>query len=178
MEQERVMVINTNLSVVDFVVMVDDIAIEYFDISGEYTPHIGLLNVMRLFYNKCVKESKYDEDVPHEVADIMLMKDIVADKDFIRCFNEAIEERGYALNFATAYSEAMKIVDQKKSSIFNVIDIIKNSLMQLVGNMNETLASDKIDKVLSMFGKQSDENLDLNTVMKIFNQAGENVESK
>ena len=105
MEQNKNMVIDVKLSIVDFVSTVNDIVLEYFDADGAYTPHIGLLNAMRVFYNECVKESKFDGDIPHNVADALEMEAIVADEQFIQCFNEALKTDEYSLTFATAYNE-------------------------------------------------------------------------
>ena len=52
--------VKENFEIVDFATMVDSIVAEYFDAEGNYTPHIGMLNAMRVFYNECVTESKFD----------------------------------------------------------------------------------------------------------------------
>ena len=47
------MVIKKDFSVVDYVSLVNGIVGEFFDSeTGDYQPHIGRLNVMRLFYNE------------------------------------------------------------------------------------------------------------------------------
>lgn len=48
---ENTMVIKKDFSVIDYVSLVNGIADEFFDVNGEYQPHLGRLNVMRLFYN-------------------------------------------------------------------------------------------------------------------------------
>ena len=57
--------VKTELNVIDYVSMVNAIVSEYFDEDGTYTPHIGKMNAMRLFYNNCVTDSKYD--IEHNV---------------------------------------------------------------------------------------------------------------
>lgn len=175
MEQNNTMVIDTNLSIVGFVSAVNDIALEYFDTNGEYTPHIGLLNAMRVFYNECVKESKFDADIPHNVVDALEMESIVADKQFIHCFNESLKTNEYSLTFATAYGEAMKIVEQKKTSVFGAVELIKKVIMQVVDNMNSALTPENIEKITSLFGKMNGANLDMGTIVKLFGQANANV---
>lgn len=175
MEQNKAMVVDVKLSIVDFVFTVNDIALEYFDADGVYTPHIGLLNAMRVFYNKCVKESKFDTEIPHNVADALEMEAIVADKQFIQCFNEALKTDEYSLTFATAYNEAMKIVEQKKTSVFGAVELIKKVIMQVVDNMNGALTPENIEKITSLFGKMEGANLDVGTIMKLFGQANANV---
>lgn len=175
MEQNKNMVIDVKLSIVDFVSTVNDIVLEYFDADGAYTPHIGLLNAMRVFYNECVKESKFDGDIPHNVADALEMEAIVADEQFIQCFNEALKTDEYSLTFATAYNEAMKIVEQKKTSVFGAVELIKKVIMQVVDNMNGALTPENIQKITALFSKMNGSNIDMGTLMKLFGQANENV---
>ena len=86
--RKQKIVVNTELSMIDYLVMVNDMVLEYFNEDGEYQPHIGMLNVMRLFYNHCVIESKFD--TPHDIIDAMDMEIIVEDDDFLNAFNDAI----------------------------------------------------------------------------------------
>ena len=165
MEQNKNIVIDVKLSIVDFVSTVNDIVLEYFDADGAYTPHIGLLNAMRVFYNECVKESKFDGDIPHNVAD----------EQFIQCFNEALKTDEYSLTFATAYNEAMKIVEQKKTSVFGAVELIKKVIMQVVDNMNGALTPENIQKITALFSKMNGSNIDMGTLMKLFGQANANV---
>lgn len=172
MEENKIMLVDTKLSIVDFVSIVNGIALEYFDIDGSYTPHIGLLNAMRLFYNECVKDSKFEGDIPHDIQDAIEMEAIVADEQFISCFNTSLKADGYALDFATAYNEAMKIVEQKKTSVYGAVELIKNVLMQVFDNMNSAITPENIQKVTDLFDKMNSGNVDVATITKLLNQAG------
>lgn len=83
------MTVKTELGIIGYVSMVDEIVLEYFNADGEYQPHIGMLNAMRLFYNECVKESKFDEQLAHDNIDAMEMEALVADQEFIEAYNRA-----------------------------------------------------------------------------------------
>lgn len=166
------MLVDTKLSIVDFVSIVNGIALEYFDTDGSYTPHIGLLNAMRLFYNECVKDSKFDGDIPHDIQDAIEMEAIVADEQFISCFNASLKADGYALDFATAYNEAMKIVEQKKTSVYGAVELIKNILMQVFDNMNSVITPENIQKITDLFDKMNGGNVDVAAITKLLNQAG------
>ena len=160
MEQENKMIVDTNLSVVDFVTTVNDLAIEYFDIDGTYQPHIGMLNAMRVFYNKCVKESKFD--ISHDITDALELEPLVKDDEFIKAFNEALyDDDEYKLNFATAMNEAVAIVENKRTSINGLIDRIKMAILDMTEKMNGVLTKENIEKVADvakeLFGGTSTE---------------------
>ncbi|MCD7891640.1 MAG: hypothetical protein LUG26_07845 [Ruminococcus sp.] len=90
------MTVNTKLSLFDYLAMVENIASEFIDEkSGVYQPHIGQLNAMRLFYNFCVTESKFDDKYEHNIVDAEDMEEIVADEEFIEAFNNAIRPDVY-----------------------------------------------------------------------------------
>lgn len=141
--------INTNLALFDYVVMVNEIALEFFNEDGVYQPHIGKINAMRLFYNNCVTKSAYDEKYGHDIVDPMDMVDIVSDKDFIYAYNEAVNvgQHSESLNFGNAYKDAISIVDVKKSSFGNSVEIIGSMINRIADNISHVLTDENIEKV-------------------------------
>lgn len=144
---KRKMVVNTDLGMVDYLVMVNEIVLEYFNEDGEYQPQIGTINAMRLFYNKCVVESKFD--APHDIVDAMDMETMIEDDDFIEAFNNAIVGNypGIRMDFANAYRDALEIVETKKNSIERAFVSIKKSISAILDTINPLLSDDHIDKV-------------------------------
>lgn len=139
---ENTMVIKKDFSVVDYVSLVNAIVSEFFDADGEYVPHIGRMNAMRLFYNECVVESKFD--LPHDFEDALMMDVLVEDEEFIRAFNEAVKGDGMIrLDFSNAYAEALEIVNAKKDSLTGVLKDAINGFMQ---KMSPILSGDAIAK--------------------------------
>ncbi len=146
MEQDKKIVVDTNLSIVDFVSTVNDLVVEYFDEDGTYQPHIGMLNAMRIFYNKCVKESKFD--IEHNIVDALELEPLVADDEFMRAFNDALcADDDYRLNFATAMGEAVAIVEHKRTSVNGLIDRIKMAVLNMADKMNGVLTKENIEKI-------------------------------
>lgn len=176
MKENKTMVVDTKLNIVDFVSIVNDIALEYFDEKNNYTPHIGLLNDMRLFYNYCVKESKFDNDIPHNITDAIEMEDIVADAEFIEAFNEALKSSGYGIDFATARLEGMNIVEQKKTSVFGAVELIRKIISDVVDNMNSVMNPENIDKITSLISTMGNGNINMNDIMKLLGQATDKVD--
>ena len=96
------MKVNTYIGMVEYLTMVNEIVLEYFDEDGNYQPQIGILNAMRLFYNECVIESKFE--LPHDITDAMDMEIMVTDDEFVNEFNNAIigDRPGIRFDFANA----------------------------------------------------------------------------
>jgi hypothetical protein len=142
------MIIKTKdtLDITDYVVIVEAIVKEYFDESGAYTPHIGLLNAMRIFYNEVVTDT--DIDVPHNVVNTTEMETFVNDKDFIAAFNVAIRGSGeLKLDFANAYKDALDIVATKKNSFGTVIDNIQSVLVNFADKITPAFTGENVDKI-------------------------------
>lgn len=142
---ENTMVIKKNLSVVDYVALVNGIVSEFFDADGDYVPHIGRLNAMRLFYNECVIESKFD--LSHDFQDALEMDILVEDEEFINTFNEAIKGDGMIrLDFANAYAEAMEIVNTNKDAFNNMVNTFEIMINSALEKMSPILSGDAIAK--------------------------------
>ena len=141
------MKVNTYLGMVEYLTMVNEIVLEYFDEDGNYQPQIGILNAMRLFYNECVIESKFE--LPHDITDAMDMEIMVTDDEFVSEFNNAIigDIPGIRFDFANAYKDAMDIVETKKSSIERAVDSVKKMIFSVLDVINPLLSDEHIDKV-------------------------------
>lgn len=142
---ENTMIIKTNMNVIDYVSLVNSIVSEFFDGDGEYVPHIGRLNAMRLFYNECVLESKFD--LPHDFQEALDLDVLIEDEEFIKEFNDAVKGDGMMrLDFANAYAEAMKIVNTRKDSFNSMANALKNVINNVVEKMSSIISDDAIAK--------------------------------
>lgn len=163
------MTIKTDLGIIEYYYIVEEIAHEYFDENGEYQPHIGILNTMRLFYNKCVTESEFDVEIPHDNTDAMKMEPLLADKGFIKAFNDAISGNGMVcLNFANACQNAMDIVNDKKSSISRVTDIIKKSIEAITDMISPALSEENITAVSKIAQGFADGNISADAIVEAY----------
>lgn len=142
--------VNTMLSLVDYAAVVNEIVLQYFDAEGEYQPHMGLFNTMRVFYCVCVKSSKYDDSIPHDFSDILEVDKLASDTDFINAFNDAIVPTAKKFDFANAYCDAMDIVEVKKNSLTSFVTRIGNSMKDIVNQVNGLINTDQLDKIESV----------------------------
>lgn len=167
------MVIKKDFSVIDYVSLVNGIADEFFDVNGEYQPHLGRLNVMRLFYNECVTESKFD--LPHDFNDALMLEPLIQDEEFIAEFNKALKGDGSVrLDFANAYAEAMEIVNVRKDSFGNAVDVIKGAISNIVDMINPVLGTDNIEKFKQIADSFTSGNLSADAIVEAFGNKDEN----
>lgn len=170
---ENTMVIKKDFSVIDYVSLVNGIADEFFDVNGEYQPHFGRLNVMRLFYNECVTESKFD--LPHDFNDALMLESLIQDEEFIAEFNKALKGDGSVrLDFANAYAEAMEIVNVRKGSFGNAVDVIKSAISNIVDMINPVLGTDNIEKFKQIADSFTSGNLSADAIVGAFGNKDEN----
>lgn len=140
--------VETKLSLIKYVAMVNEIVLEFFNEDLVYQPHIGMLNAMRLFYNQCVIESKYDDKIGHDVFDATDMVEIVADEQFITHFNKALNVGSTVdLDFGNAYKDAMRIVEFRKSSFGNAIETVSGMISKLIKQASSVLSEDNVEKI-------------------------------
>lgn len=138
--ENKKMVVNTELDMIQYVNCVNKIASKFLSDELEYEPHIGMLHAMCLFYNLCVKDSKYKDSVGEEIHDIWDIRDIAKDSEFVREFNNAIRgQESFGLNFSNAYRQAMDIVETKKNPVNNVINLIRDFGVGMASTMGEFL---------------------------------------
>ncbi len=135
---------NTKLGLVKYCAIVEAIADGYFDFDGTYQPHIGMMNAMRVFYNECVTESAFDEKYPHNITNIMDMQDIVDDEEFIKIFNGCVSLDETTFDFGNAYCDAMDIVSNRKGSLVNMFEQIKNMIAGFSAELEHVLTPDNL----------------------------------
>ena len=166
-EVNKKFVIDTNLDMVSFISVVNEIAAEYFDADGTYTPHIGWMNAMRVFYNECVKESPYSTTLPFPITDAIEMKELVNDEDFMHEFEAAIWETcNLRFDFSTAYFMAKDIVDNKRTSFATILEIVQNIAVKFAEKLNESVSDERMDKIGLLAKKLTEENTDVKSIIE------------
>jgi len=117
--------INTTFDYFTYVAAVEDIALYFFNTEGKYQPHIGKISAMRVFYNMCVGDNPYREELGDEIMDLVSMDKLVKDKEFIVEFNKALNPHAVvAFDFAHAYQDAMEIVKSRRTTLGGAIELI------------------------------------------------------
>jgi len=128
------------LDVITYLGMVEEIADGFF-VNGEYQPHIGKMNAMRLFYNKCVVHDGNDID------DFDGLIAVLNETSLTSYFKEAVHTYEDHFCFSEAYADAMDIVSFKKGSIGSLLDYVTSWLTKIADDMKDALSEDNLDKI-------------------------------
>lgn len=159
--------INTNLEMVEYIVLINNMADAFFDDKGNYQPHIGVINAMRVFYNVCVISSDFDDEYPHNIEDLLDMSDIVVDKDFCEAFLKSINEAEF-FDFGNAYSQVLDIVNSKKNNIGNLGEKIIKYAEKIVESINETMTEDNLEILDKIISKSKDGGLNEKAIVDAY----------
>lgn len=162
--------VKSNLNIIEYITIVNAIVSEFFDEEGNYVPYMGKLNAMRLFYNNCVTESKFD--IEHNITDALQMATLVEDEDFIIAYNNAIKKDGNeCLNFANAYSDAMDIVNTRKGSFDNFIEKLQNALIKIVDKISPTFSEENLLKLSQIADEVSKGNFSADAIVEAYGKS-------
>lgn len=157
----KAMIIDPVLGVIEYLETVNELASGYYDEDGAYQPHIGLVRAMCVFYNRCVKESQFDDLYDHDVIDPTEIGAILSDQEFILEFNRHIQIESVCLNFANAFRDAMDIVNTKKGSMDRILSGIKKLILQF----SEFSTDENMDRIHDIADKFSKGELDVDAFM-------------
>lgn len=169
---EEVVVIieyKNHFTVTEYYSIVDELVNGFFDEDGEYSPQIGDMVSMLIFYNECIinKDSITEKGQP--IDDLEEADVLFSDNNFIGCYNEAIEYTGYiAYDFANALKTALEIVNHRINSVPRVMIAIFSEFYETLNKINTLMTPDNI-KLLSEFAKNvSDSNFNAQSVSDAF----------
>ena len=158
------------LSVAEYIAIVNNIASNYYNENGEYQPHIGILNAMRIFYNVCVTEDMFD--LPHNIVDASEVEKLANDDEFIHSFNSAIESDGNVqLNFANAYIDAIAIVESKNDMITNAIMPVKNMIIDMIQNFSSYLTEENMNIISKISEGISNGNITADSIIEAYGKS-------
>ena len=132
-------VINTQVDAVTYINMVNSLADAYFDKDGKYVPHIGRMHEMGFFYNNFIPEG-----IEHPITDILEVDKFANDDEFLSAFQLACCDTYNRLNFANARSDAIDIVNYRKTSMYSLQETIINTIDKVSQKLNEAISSEKI----------------------------------
>ena len=164
------MKIDTKLNLVEFVSVTEAIVNGYFDIDGEYMPHLGFANAIRLFYNICVEDSKYDNEIPHDFTDITLVDMLESDDEFMDAFEAAISSGKNRFSFGYAYSSAIDVVTTKRNSF---AEGVKSILLYLTEALKGVMTPENIEATKAIAKDITEGKIDFTKVMTAYGDSSE-----
>ena len=158
-----------NVDIVTYSAAVREIAEKFFDEDGNYTPHFGRINSIGVFFNRFVDPVGLEAFF----ADKEITIDLLASEEgCLQLYNGALNRyRGFRLDFANAYADALDIVKQRNTTIGGVINLITDSLGKLSDKISPVLTEKNIDKIEKISKNISSGKLSADSIVEAIGKA-------
>lgn len=165
------LVVDTKLSLIDYFNIVDELVLEYFDLEGNYQPHMGYTNAIRIFYNNCVSDSNLEGVVSHNFTNITDVDTIANDSGIMSAFEEALFEQKAGFTFANAFNAALDIVEYKKSSVANIADRIEALFGDIAEKLKGVISREDLDKIGEVVALYGNSGINADAVMEAYGKS-------
>ena len=142
---------NNKLNLVEYIQVVEEITNEFFDANTyEFTPHIGEVYAVCTYFNHCVELEETDTIKKHPIEEMDDMQELLDNEDFMKHFNEEINESENVINasltFGHAYNHVLDIVEFKKNDANAFATAISAGMGAILKSFRESFSDDEIGK--------------------------------
>lgn len=154
------------VDVVDYVSAVNRMADAYFDDFNEYIPHFGRMEAVFTFFSIFIdEESLLSHFEGQEIDEEFLL----TNEECLEIFNHALSSNfGYKLDFANAYMDAMEIVNTRKNSFNNAVEVVKKLLARVLDTVNPMLTNENIEAISKIAQEFSNGNVNADSIIESF----------
>lgn len=142
------MKVNTKLNAAQFMILTQQIYEDFFDVTGEYSPAIGMLCTLRKFYDYCVTEHELT-CTPEDTESVL--NELLENEDILKAFSDAIysfnEPCDYSFSFGNAFDEAQDMVKNKLKHPASKADALLDELTNMVKMLGTKFAGIDIESI-------------------------------
>lgn len=165
---KKEIIVKDNVDIIVYSAVVQDIVNKFFDDDNNYTPQFGRANAVGVFFNYFVDIESFDNYFKN-VDGALNIDFLLGNADCMALYNKALSRDGtYNLNFANAYVDAIDIVNQKKSSIGNVIDSIQNTISMIAEGINSVFTGENLEKLENIAKDVTNGNLSAESIVTAY----------
>ena len=160
---EKIIVLD-NVDIVTYSAAVREIAEKFFDEDGNYTPQFGRINSIGVFFNRFVDAVSLEAFFADKEVTIDLL---AGEEGCLQLYNAALaRNRGFRLDFANAYADALDIVKQKNTTLGGAISTIINAIGELSDKVSPILTDENIEKLSKIADDVAKGDLNAESVVK------------
>lgn len=161
-------IVKDNVDIVIYSAAVQAIANKFFDDENNYTPHFGRTNAIAVFFNYFVDGASlnnYFSDVEDDIdVDFLLVNE-----DCLNLYNKALKGNGtFRLDFSNAYIDAIDIVNQKKTSIGNIIDSVQKAVSVITDKISSVFTGENLERLTEIAKYVSSGNLSAESIVAAY----------
>lgn len=158
----------------EFISCVEEIATGFFDENGEYVPHLGKANLVRIYAKYCYSGEKVIEELNAQFEENQIESTDYIDKlmELIGVsFKKDLEDVNDYFSFGCAVKDAEAIVEFEKEKKIHTTKL--DEFLQGLIDLEKNLKPEEIEKIMGMISNH--EKLDESTIVKEYwkNKTGE-----
>lgn len=166
------MIVDTQLTLVNYIALVSSLAEPFFSNRGVYQPHIGEMNALRVFYNTCVKDYNVGDDTEHMLVGLIDSEPVFSDEKVIEAFNACISNVvAGKIDFANAYKQALDIVAYRRTSLGHIFDLVLDFLNKASENIKPLLTEDNIVLFQNLLQGVQDRDINAEAIVEAFGKS-------
>ena len=141
---------DNKLNLVEYLQVVSEITSEFFDEETyEYTPQIGEMYALCLYFNHCVEIEENDGITLNHITDISDMEQLYGNEELMKHYEDEIwsDVGTTALTFGNAYEKAKEIVEYKKNDANAFATAITESINAILKSFRESFTEEDVMKI-------------------------------
>ena len=164
-ERKNIMKINTALTMSQFMKITQEIFEGYFDLEGNYSPAMGDLLTLNIFYDTCISEYELQAD-PNDLE--AKLNELISSEAIM---NEYDKSNIYAnFDFGNAVSNAKEMIQSKLEHPTSKIDEFIDKLIDIVGIFETKFSGIDANKITDALKSLDLNNLNTQAIVDAYSE--------
>ena len=165
MERKNIMKINTKLTMSQFMKITQEIFEGYFDLEGNYSPAMGDLLTLNIFYDTCISEYELQAD-PNDLE--AKLNELISSEEIM---DEYAKSYVYAnFDFGHAVSNAKEMIQSKLEHPTSKIDEFIDKLIDIVGIFETKFSGIDANKITDALKSLDLKNLNAQAIVDAYSE--------
>lgn len=165
-ERKNIMKINTRLTMSQFMKITQEIFEGYFDLDGNYSPAMGDLLSLNIFYDTCISEYELHADNNDLEAKL---NELISNNEIMTEYEKAYY-KNIMFDFGHALSNALDMVEKKLNHPTSKIDEFLDKLIGIAGVLETKFNGIDVNKITDALKSLDLKNLDANAIVDAYSQ--------
>lgn len=164
-ERKNIMKINTALTMSQFMKITQEIFEGYFDLDGNYSPAMGDLLTLNIFYDTCISEYELQAD-PNDLEE--KLNELISNEEIMRGYQHAIYSDRF--DFGHACLNASAMVENKLNHPTSKIDEFIDKLIDIAGTFETKFSGIDTNKITDALKSLDSKNLNAQAIVDAYSE--------
>lgn len=159
------MKINTKLTMSQFMKITQEIFEGYFDLDGNYSPAMGDLLTLNIFYDTCISEYELQAD-PNDLE--VKLNELISNEEIMRGYQHAMYSDSF--DFGHARLNASGMVENKLNHPTSKIDEFIDKLIDIAGTFESKFSGIDATKITDALKSLDLNNLNAQAIVDAYSE--------